>query len=208
MKKALMKLIAAVAFVGWSSVAHAGLIWDNGTSTDHVGGFCAACGVIDSETMMDNFSLAAATTSALLVWDASFQNFESTTGAVRISVWSDYNLGLLWSHLYSYSELTLLSTNKVQFYSNKTVSALLSGLNLAQGNYWLSFSGEDMHFNMDSVGNSGQVYSLGTGGTAQNLGELSFRLYSAPTNAVPAPAGIGLLGLALVGLALRRRQQA
>lgn len=208
MKKALMKLIAAVAFVGWSSVAHADLIWDNGTSTTHTGGYCASCGPLDYYTMFDDFSVSSATPSALLVWDASFGNFSSSTGAVRIGVWSDYNSGLLWSQLFNYADLTLISTNAVNYYENKTVSALLSGLNLAQGSYWLSFSGEDMHFSTQTSGNAGQVASLNTGGSPYTGTALSFRLFSAPTNAVPAPASIGLLGLALVGLALRRRQQA
>lgn len=207
MIKVFSKLITAAVLVGVTNLASAALIWDNGSGTSNTGGgYCGSCGAVDAYTMFDNFSLSTSLGSASLEWDAAFGNFLSPTGAVRVGVWSNYNSGQLWSQLFNYSDLTLVSNNGG---SNKTVSTLLSGLNLSAGNYWLSLSGENMYFNTSGSGTSGQVWSgnLGNGGNPQNVTELGFRLYGASSN-VPEPSAIILFALGLVGLTLVRRNKA
>jgi len=209
MIKTLSKLVTAAALVGFTQMASAALIWDNGSGKTNTGGYCASCGAVDAYTMFDNFTLTSSVNSATLEWDASFSNFYSPTGAVRIGVWSNYNSGQLWSQLFNYSDLNLVSNNVTNYYSNKTVSTLLSGLNLTAGSYWLSFSGQDMHFDTNGSGNAGQVgsWSLGQGGAPQNVKELGFRLYSNSSN-VPESNGFILFALGLSGLAFIRRKAA
>lgn len=156
--------------------------------------------------MFDNFSLADDLVSAVVDWDASFYDFTSANRSVRIGIWSDYNSGQLWSKVFSIDDLDVLSVNTQDGYNaNMTVSALLDGVNLGAGNYWISFSGTDMHFEVNGSGNTGQVPCdlLGQSGFPQGLEELSFRLNTVPTS-VPEPSTTMLLGLGLAGLGLRR----
>lgn len=211
MDKAISRVIALFVFVGWSHFANAGIIWDNGTDTTNLGGYCSSCGNLGATTMFDDFTLSSAISNPLLVWDASFSPSTWPTGAVKIGVWSDFNLGLLWSQQFNYSDLNFISlNNENDFFRNHTVSTVLTGLNLTQGSYWLSFSGDNMHFGFAIVGNAGQVTSLNTGGTPSNNGNgLSFRLFSTQTSQVPSPISLNLLGLGIIGLMLtmRRRKQ-
>lgn len=209
MNKTLIKLFAATVFLGFANIASASLVWDNGSGNTNEGGYCGSCGAVDAYTMFDDFTLSDSLASATLEWDASFANFDSATGAVRIGVWSDYNSGQLWSELFNYADLTLVSNNTNGWSPNKTVATLLSGLNLSAGSYWLSFSGEDMSFDTNGTGNSGQVgeWALNSGGSPQNVRELGFRLYSASAS-VPESSGLILFGLGFAGLLLSRRKLA
>ena len=203
----MLKAAVAGLVLSVSSLANAGLIFDSGSSTTNIGGLCGACGPVDTHTIFDDFVLTDSINSFYLDWDASFYNSASgfdVSSSVRISIWDNANADMLFSTLVSYSALDLISTNVIIGpNTNSTVGTTLSGVALTAGDYWISFSGTNMHFG--GTGNAFQrgLADLGNGTSTNHNGNANFRI-STLTNKVPEPTTLAIFALGIMGLASRR----
>lgn len=211
------QLLAAVILLslGLPTGVHAQLLYNNGFGDGNIGGYCASCGPSGTYTMMDDFTLGSAQASLMVEWDASWFHILPTataTSDVRISIWSSVNSGQLWTHLFDFQDLSLISVNASSgIDANLTTQAVLSNVNLGAGTYWLSMSGDDMHFTTSGTRTGAiQVHSsnLGTGYNPSQDLPMPFRVYAA-TAPIPEPETYAMLlaGLGLLGFAARRRKQ-
>ena len=203
LKMAFAGLILGVS--SFANIANAGLIFDNGSNTSNIGGWCASCGAAGNHYIFDDFTLTESLTEFYLDWDASFSDSASgfaATSSVLISIWDNANADLLFSVSVNYTDLDLISTNLVSsHFTNSTVGTDITGVNLSAGSYWLSFSGTNMHF--EGTGNGFQIQSssLGNGSIPNHSMSAPFRMSSID---VPEPSTLAIFALGLLGLASRR----
>ncbi|MFZ6814835.1 PEP-CTERM sorting domain-containing protein [Undibacterium sp. Rencai35W] len=187
-------LLSVAMMVGAS--ANATPIFNNGSYTTNIGGYCSSCGTAGQYTMFDDFTLTNAYSNLQVEWDASF--FHPLSTNIIIKIWSANNSGLLYTKNTNFvnNDYYTVNTGSINANANITTAFTLTGVNLSAGTYWLSLSGDDMHF--QGTGNGSQIAAsqLGTG-YAPNQGlNIPFRLYA--TNAVPEPSGLFLFGLGLL----------
>lgn len=206
MKLKFLKTMLVGLTLSVSSLANAGIIFDNGSNTTNIGGTCSSCGAVDAYSIFDDFVLTDSLDDLYLDWDASFYNSASGFSAlssVRISIWDNANADMLFSTLVDYSALDLISTNAISGpHTNSTVGTSLTGVGLSAGSYWISLSGTDMHFS--GGGNGFQIGSaaLGDGSSYNHSVNATFRIST--LTEVPEPSTLAILALGMMGLASRR----
>ncbi len=208
--KIFLPLVFALGVI---SPANATLVFNNGYGTSNLGGLCASCGSAGTYTQIDDFTLGASYSTLVFEWDASF--FHANTTSIQLGIWQSENSTQLFSKTINFADLDSATVNVQGMFGgwqpsqNITVSYKWSGLNLGAGTYWLSLSGDDMHFDesLANQGNGSQIEALTLGrGVFGGMHTLStpFRVYDGIA-AVPLPSSIVLFTSVVVSLFSKRR---
>lgn len=212
MKAPALSFVALVFSVVFASQAQAALVY-NGGAPDLSGGYYADQGYLYTETGA-HFMLGSASAVNSIKWWGAYDGNQNQTdnfflrfyagGATPGALLYSFNLGS--SNKSATGNLILGSWNEYSYQST------FSAINLAANtSYFISLSnqntGSDNWFWETSNGPSNNGFSYG--GNWESTGaSLAFELSNdTATQAVSAPATLGLFGLSLLALGLRRRQR-
>ncbi len=180
--------------------AGAAVIYDNGTSTTHNGGWCSACNG-NQYVVFDDFVLADTTSIGAIEWDAAYYAGTDTSSLITVSFWSGLNTGLISSSTFIWSDVeSVINSN-----SNSTFFADLADFTLGAGTYYLSIQSYN-HF-MPQGGGDGAWQWASTDGVMYTRSDtfIPFRLHDG--GQVPEPTTLALMGLGIAGIGFARKKK-
>ncbi len=211
--KAKTLSIAALLFSAvFASQSQAALVYNGGASTSS-GGYYADQGYGYTETGAHFMLNSASAVNSIKWWGAYDGNQNQTDNFfLRFYAGGATPGALLYSFNLGASNKTATGNVMLGWWNEYSYQSTFSAINLAANtSYFISLSnqntGTDNWFWANSNGPSNNGAS--NGGSWINTGaSMAFELINdGPTQAVSAPATLGLLGLSLLALGLRRRQR-
>jgi len=199
----LLTLTAVFLFCGQLNAA---VIYDNGTSTTHNGGWCSHCSGNTTYVVYDDFTFDTNSIIGGIEWDAAYYSNTDTSNDITISFSSGVGTGLIASSIFTWSDV-VTNNNSNQ---NSTFYADLVDLAFDAGTYYLSIVSYN-HF-MPQTGGDG-VWQTNNGTPVVRANSyIPFRLFgendTGGNGNIPVPATLLLmsLGLFVLGVSQRRNK--
>lgn len=212
MKKPISLVAGAALAAAIAGSASAGVLYQSTPSLNGGGTYwCSDCFGGTGYQALDPFTLRSS--ASITGVDVVTFNDSGFDGLVpfTVDVYSSNDPSAL---VFSQSVTTTLvsSGSDVNGFSYDVVHADLSGLSLAGGQqYWISFNAPFLAIGDSPGNNNGAVqWSPPGSGTSVSLGDnLEYALYGGVAGGVPEPAtwAMLILGMAMIGFAVRRRSE-
>jgi len=208
--KAQALTFAALLFTGvFASQVQAAVVYNGGTPNLN-GGYYADQGYSYSETGA-HFMLNSATAVNSIKWWGGYDGNQAQTDNFFLKFYAGGATpgALLYSFNVGGGNKTATGNSMFNFSEYAYQSAFSSIMLAANTSYFISLSnqnsGSDTWFWETSTGPSNNGYSY-NGSWTSTAASLAFELSNDSREAVSAPASLGLFGLSLLALGLRRRR--
>ncbi|MDX2464538.1 MAG: PEP-CTERM sorting domain-containing protein [Porticoccus sp.] len=195
----LLTLTSLFLFCGQLNAA---VVYNNGSSTTHTGGYCSDCSG-GGWTVYDDFTLSANTVIGGIEWDAAYYAGTDTSNDITISFSSAVGSGLIASSTFTWSDVVTNNNSNV----NSTFYADLVDLAFNAGTYYLSIYSYN-HFMPNSSGN-GVWQTRGDATFVRDSAYIPFRLFGENdvVGHVPVPTTLVLMSLGLFSFGVCQRRK-